>query len=411
MKKDALLFFLPFFYFITFLGIASAQERLQSIEKGISLIGANKPIIQNYLVSKGFRFNNQTRNGDVIDYSRQVEYGQSHFGFSVKNQKIEAISWTENAVYSQDCLTEIKDANFQIELHTIDGNGYGDTKVFKCTNYLRNVLVTLIFRTDLNNFTVTIGKIDPTKLLEKSTSSSHTEAYSNNNEPATNYIVIAQKAYFYNSDNKGGVGTKRQAYLVEGETLSSLKEIDGYIYCVFTNSSTKKVSKGWLCKNTLEEVHPEQGQIQINHLESNNPLISLIKLDGKYDNIIEVFNNPVINKEIRKITGSDYESFVKNYVSQSLLGEVYVRHNVLYIRSFVMHSATINAHFFIDLENRQSFLYWNTFDKDYHDLLKTNGTIPLPPIIANFINQHLIDNKDFMDDNDVKTLNKILDYK
>jgi hypothetical protein len=178
MKKNVLLFCLLFSY--TFISVTVlAQGRLQSIEKGISFLGSNKSTIQRYIISKGFSFNNQTNNGDMIDYTKEVNFGQCNFSFAIKNQKISAISWQEDAVYGQDYLSELKESNFQIELHVVDGSQFGqsDTKVFSCKNYSRNIMVNLMFRNDESYFTITIGKIDaPSYSLSTNNSSNKTQS-------------------------------------------------------------------------------------------------------------------------------------------------------------------------------------------------------------------------------------------
>lgn len=225
-----------------------------------------------------------------------------------------------------------------------------------------------------------------------------------------NYIVIAQKTYFYSSNTKGGVGQRRPAYLVEGEKILALKEADGYVYSDFTNPTTKKVTKGWICKMDIEKSNDEPDEVQINKIDVNSPFNSLKKYDGVHQDVKKVYADPVIAGILRTIIGTDFANFNKDFLSSPLVGDVYVRHNVLYIKSFVMHNATANASFFIDLKAGKSFLYWNTFNKNYDDLLKTYGEVPLSSGIVNFIKLYKVDMRDFMDENDVQLLDKILNY-
>lgn len=225
------------------------------------------------------------------------------------------------------------------------------------------------------------------------------------------YIVTAQKAYFYYSDNKGGIGQRGAAYLVEGEKFQGLKEANGYVYSAFTNSKTKKTTKGWISKMDIEISNNEIDEVQINSINVNSPFNSLKRYDGESQDVKKVYANPIITGVLRKIVGSDYESFNKNYLSSSVIGNVYVRHNVLYIKSFIAHNATSNASFFIDLKTGDSFLYWNTFNRTNNDVLKTYGQVPLLQNIVTFIQLYKANMHGFMDENEGNMLDNILSFK
>jgi len=64
-----------------------------------------------------------------------------------------------------------------------------------------------------------------------------------------NYIIITPRAYFYTFPDSN---YKRKAYLVDGENIVGLRDSVGFVYCVFTNSITKKTSKGWIMKDCLQ---------------------------------------------------------------------------------------------------------------------------------------------------------------
>jgi len=389
------------FYFITPSQVIFAQERLQSIEKGISLLGVTKPAMQSYLKGRGFRFDNQTRSGDMIDYSKEMRYGRCHFSFH-GNNKIDGISWREDATLGQDFLSEVKALNFQIKLNMV-----GDIKAFSCYNYSQNVIVSLIFRQEDNYFSINIGKIDPAKGLAKTYSNSEPKVKTVT-EANNKYIVTAQKAYFYDKTPYGG--SRKKAYLVEGEIITSQKEKDGFIYVEFTNAILKKITKGWLCKTDIEIKSDEQGILQINKISANSPFAQLVNFD-KAEDVKKVYNNVIISQDLKRIMGTKYPAFYKEFISNDITGDVTVRHNVLYIKSFLIHNATVNAYYFIDLHTGQSFLYSSAADNDGDTVSKIFGSKPLPPAIAEFVKLYLISNKDFIDESDVGTLNKLLEYK
>ena len=259
MKKLQIIFIcLPLFVIISSKGFA--QERMQSIEKGISLLGNSKSSFLSYIINKGYRFDNKTTNGDIIDYSKQVRYGQSHISFHLANQKIAGISWQEEEILGQEYLTSLRDENFQIELHAIDGSQYGqpDIKTFVCKNYSRNIVVDVIFKTDQPYFTIIVDKLNVDQHLDQQNKSAFDQNAKVPNEVTHHedqYTVVAQKAYFFDVNDQGVV--KRKAYLVYGETITGLQIKSGYVYCVFTNSVTKKTSKGWILLSDLSKAASE----------------------------------------------------------------------------------------------------------------------------------------------------------
>jgi hypothetical protein len=157
MKTKTLFTCSLFLYLILITASVSAQERLQSIETGISLLGRNKTSIQSYLINKGFRFNNQTRNGLMIEYTKNARFGRYEFGVGIKNQKINTISWNEHVAYLPSQLSELQTSGFE----NSDESGNGMVYSFK--SYSRNILISIIVRQNLNDFVITIGKINDLK--------------------------------------------------------------------------------------------------------------------------------------------------------------------------------------------------------------------------------------------------------
>lgn len=75
--------------------------------------------------------------------------------------------------------------------------------------------------------------------------------------PECKYIVVVEKAYFYNSDNTLSTGemTKRNAYLTLGDvlwTICKYADVD-YVYTIFKNKKGQ-TTKGFIKKEQLKEV-------------------------------------------------------------------------------------------------------------------------------------------------------------
>jgi hypothetical protein len=83
-----------------------------------------------------------------------------------------------------------------------------------------------------------------------------------NSTPSTNkvkYIVISQKANFYKIGTNNGLWHKRRAFLVIGEKIDSVNEKAGYMYCVFTDSITQKITKGWISSTDIRKLSDTTG--------------------------------------------------------------------------------------------------------------------------------------------------------
>jgi len=233
----------------------NAQDRIQSISTGISLLGTSKPKIDKYLSNLGFSYNNSS--GNEYSYLRRVPFGSNTFMVAYKNQIVDVVAWTEYSTNLQNVLSEIKSTGFE------DGAGSNYYKMYSFKNYHRNILLTLIVRVDMNDFQVTIGKINSSKPIERTNNNKEaaSEMPSSIKTKTTDdvqiierepFLVISQKAYFYNFNNNDI--TQRKAYLVKGEGITALNEKKGYVYCEFTNSKTNKTSKGWILKSCLATI-------------------------------------------------------------------------------------------------------------------------------------------------------------
>jgi hypothetical protein len=401
MNKNLSVLFIIVLLFSIFSTKLKAQDRIQSISTGISLIGVSNQKMSSYLIGKGFTYNNGS--GNIRSYIKKVAFGSNTFMVSYKTQFVKDLAWTEHIGNLSNIMSEIKSLGFE------NGVSFSDTKIYSYKNYSRNILVSIIIRPDLNDCQIAIGKINDAIPIKKNSVKVEVTGDQNADE-SINYIVTAQKAFFYNSTANGSVGAKKQAYLVEGEKVVSKQELNGYIFCDFTNPVSKKTTKGWIVKSDVELVSEKVGEIQINKIEGSSPLASLIKLDGEGD-VKKAYNNIVIIEKLKKIMGADYRLFLTDFLSNYIIGDIYVRHNILYIRSFVTHGATINATLFFDLKEDKCFLYWNTFDKKNNDLLKTYGDLPLSSGIVFFIKSFEINNKEFIDEMDTSLLDKILNYQ
>lgn len=69
-----------------------------------------------------------------------------------------------------------------------------------------------------------------------------------NSENSFSYIVNTDKAYFYSQPN---FSYKKSAYLIYGESVTALKEQNGFIYINFENSKGTRTS-GWVLKSDLK---------------------------------------------------------------------------------------------------------------------------------------------------------------
>ena len=388
-------------YFLLFFSIAmptwvNAQDRLQSIQNGISFLGNTKSAIQTHLISMGFHLDNQTRSGDMIDYSKNVDYGKCHFGFAIKNQKVTAISWTENAIFGQNCLSELKELDFSFEALQAE-----DVKGYACKNYSRNIMVNLFFRTGTNYFTITVGKINDNEPFVKNNSDANTTENSTGNVTPNEYVVIAQKAYFY--ELHPDYSSRRKAYLVEGENIKALKEKDLFVYCEFTNATTRKTTKGWIGKDCLDI--PNEN-IKITKLPSQSLYYPFLKLDGEYTQEVKFFDKPIIISLLKKLLKNDYPRFVREFLSSSAGTQIAVRNKVVLVDTFIPHAGPDNRMLlFIDLASGDSFLYWD----DSNGNVNYYGKMPVSSNIIYVMKQQLNNNEQYQIDSDKSIMKNIIE--
>jgi TonB family protein len=245
-------------------------------------------------------------------------------------------------------------------------------------------------------------------LQQQSTDNNTTWASHENSK--SEYIVTAQKTYLYNSDANKSVGKKSSTFLVEGDKFVAQRQKGAYIFCEFIDPLTKKKTTGWLSRTDVEKLSDDPSEPQVNNIDANSPFYQLKRYDGEHEDIKKVFADPTIEKITKSIIGADYPTFYKNFLSSNITGSACMRHGVLYIESFVIHHATTNASFFIDLNSGESRLYWNTYDKTYNDLVKVYGDFPLPFNILKFIQYYKVAMRDIIDENKSQNLDNILNY-
>lgn len=275
----------------------------------------------------------------------------------------------------------------------------------------------------LYNYTILLGKVDENNIgaIPKYFTAFHCNMINNNSSIITGktiavnkkikpkedialkglqYIVVAEKAYFYDITNTGG--SRRKAYLVEGEKIIGLKEIEGYIYCEFTNSITKKISKGWILKTCLDTANPN---ILTPKSIDKSPFSTLLKLDGEYTQNVNFFNKPIIILELKKLLINDFQKFASDFLRFSAGVPIEVRNKVLFVDTFVPHAGPNNrALLFIDIINHESFLYWN----DSNGNIKFYGKNPISKNMAYFIQQQLKNNMQYKDNPDRLILENLL---
>src|SRR5258708_27688749 len=138
------------------ISISIAQNRLLSLEDGISLLEISKNQMNLVINQSGYVFDN--RSGDIIAYSKYINDYKYYFTVVYKNSTVVGVSWTENGdylpMYNNDIVANagfVKDREFDT----------GEADVFSYKNYAKNLTVSFIWRyiDDKSHFMVTIGKI------------------------------------------------------------------------------------------------------------------------------------------------------------------------------------------------------------------------------------------------------------
>ncbi|HZY36862.1 MAG TPA: hypothetical protein VFE53_09455 [Mucilaginibacter sp.] len=137
--------------------ISKAQNRILSLEDGISLLGISENQINSIVNRAGYSFDNRSDN--IIAYSKYIDDGKYYLTIVYKNLKVSDISWTENGdylpMYNNEIVANmgfVKDKEFDT----------GQAHVFNYKSYTKNLTVSFIWRynDDKSHFVVTIGKIN-----------------------------------------------------------------------------------------------------------------------------------------------------------------------------------------------------------------------------------------------------------
>ncbi len=397
----------------TFAQDSLLQERLQSVGKAISFIGLSKGEIKSYLNNVGFRFSEQSQNGDMFKYNKQTSNSAYEITFAVNKNKVSALQWYEHLSILQRDLSEITQMGFKGDVVN------NDEGIYSYKNYSRNLLISILVHSGEYNFTITIGKINSDMAIVKSKNSypnrtvnpNYTPKYSikniNKGGPGANYIVVSPRAYFYDLSVNGEF--KRKAYLVYGERISALKVKNGYMYCEFINSATKKTSKGWILQSDLDKTVSDEGT-DAKKIRNHN-FEELVKFNGKRiqkNNMTSTnfFSNPLIEKELGRIFGNDYEGFWVEAINPHLEGNIVIKNNTLFLYEYNKSAdpkISYDIFLFIDLQEKQTFLYSN-YNVVYNgDVAEKNyGDTPPSENIRNFIKNQLIN---YVSEDKVSALN------
>lgn len=111
------------------------------------------------------------------------------------------------------------------------------------------------------------------------------------------------------------------------------------------------------------------------------------KYIGKYSRETDFFENPVIENELLRILGNDYESYME-HVSMSGCGEICNRYGLIYGSVSQMNIGGYSSLFFIDTSTRKMYLFWlkeAVLDKKYTIF----GDKPVPADILSIIEQEM----------------------
>jgi len=380
MTKNTGLIFSLFFCLVAFAGKISAQERQQTVEQGVSLLGDTKAVFQSYLTANGFHFDNQT--GDIASYAKKNNNGIYRLGFTEKDHKITVVSWTENAIFLKDCLAELKRSGFSYESRET-----GDAKLYACKNDARNILATLIFRPGFKYITITVGKLKEKWPIVKKQEDAVPGQTTGGSVVGREYIVIAPKAYFYDMTSNGL--SKRKAYLVEGEKVVALNEQNLYIYCEFTNASTKVTTKGWIAEECLGSKAKIPATPAITAASPYHPFLNY---DGRFFQEVKFFNDPTAIALLKQLLKNDYQRCLTEFLSFANGPAISVRNKVLILRAFIPNTGPNNKMLlFIDLANQDSFLYWD----DRSGNVKYYGKTPVSTNMLYVMRQQLNNNEQY----------------
>jgi len=206
--------------------ISKAQNRILSLEDGISLLGISENQINSIVNRAGYSFDNRSDN--IIAYSKYTDNGKYYLTIVYRDLKVSDISWTENGdylpMYNNDIVANmgfVKDKEFDT----------GEAQVFSYKNYSKNLIVSFTWRyvDDRSHFLVTIGKFNyGTKTqLDLTSNDQNSSAHEKTNKsvginsyvkPAINYEKLNKRdfigGYISQNDDKYQNETKA-AYKIQ----------------------------------------------------------------------------------------------------------------------------------------------------------------------------------------------------
>jgi hypothetical protein len=371
---------------LTFAASANCQSRIQEIEQGIALIDKSKQDLSTILSDLGFNF--QKSSSNTSTYLKRGGLGSNTLNISYLNHKVNTLSWTEYIAHLQNILSELKSDGFE------NYQAFNNVRMYGFRNIKRNIMLTLIVRTASNDVVITVGKIRHSDPVIKLMSG---KAPVNAQKISQTYVCVSQKAFLYQMI--GGVGRRTNNFVKEGQLLKPIKDNGGYILAALPTANKKTVS-GWMCKCDLEIASDTISQ-QINTIAIESPDRQLLGFDN-VDDVKKAYNNPSIMQVLKNIMGHDYIVFAKDFLDNSITGDVRVRHDVLYIQSFVIHNATSQAYLLIDLKSKEGKLYW----VDSKDQVKIYGAKSLVPNINKFIKAFTVSNKEYVEESTIEILNQ-----
>jgi hypothetical protein len=70
----------------------------------------------------------------------------------------------------------------------------------------------------------------------------------------TEAVVAVKKTFFYKMPDEG---TKKGAFLIEGDRITVEKSQRNFVFVTYTNESNGKVTSGWLKSDDLEPIYAD----------------------------------------------------------------------------------------------------------------------------------------------------------
>lgn len=143
------------------------------------------------------------------------------------------------------------------------------------------------------------------------------------NETSVKYIVVSQRAYFYDAPH----GKSARSFLVSGEVIEAIAESDGFVYTEFVNKNGVKTT-GWL---DLKNFAQAAERINNSQALAENIIRSFVAAEDNRDfNRLYSFVSPNIVR-YWDIAYPSYEDLLNKY--QHDWGEIsYSRNNISHIQ-------------------------------------------------------------------------------